>query len=288
MLSSNPTLFIVGAGRVGTALACGFRSVGAPILGIWSRSRESARDASGASGVACYAAAPPDVLLDCDCIILAVSDGAIQKTAQLLVDTGLVGKKHVLLHCSGSLSAAQAFGKVTKEVFAVGTFHPLRAISKGTKDWSSTVFGIEGDAGATEVGTRLAKSLGGSAMPLKSEQMAAYHAGASMASNLVAALLSVACDSLTEAGLERTQALGALASLAASGVEQIKTNGLPGGLTGPIRRGDVETVERHLGSLQDSSQPIYRALAQVTLAMARELGEAPQAALDRIQTLLEG
>src|SRR3954471_19248148 len=148
MTARNPTTFLIGAGPVATALAGALRLGGVPVLGLWARRPAPARAAGSAAGVAAFSSAPPDVLLEAEVVILAVRDQVIGEVAEMLVGTGLVNKRHVLLHCAGAESAKEALGGVVARVGGIGTLHPLSAISDARaamRALKGTVFGVEGD-----------------------------------------------------------------------------------------------------------------------------------------------
>src|SRR5262249_53717288 len=104
----TPEVFIVGAGPVATALGGALRHAGVPVLGLWGRRSDAVRIAAGIAGIAGFSAAPPDLLLEANAVVFAVRDDAIPQVARTVVDAGLLGKRHVLLHCSGARSAAEA------------------------------------------------------------------------------------------------------------------------------------------------------------------------------------
>ncbi len=183
--SPNPTTFVVGAGPVATALAGALRLGGVPVLGLWARKPAAARAAGSIAGVAAFSSAPPDLLLESEVVILAVKDQVIGEVAQMLVGTGLINKRHVMLHCAGAASALEALGSVTGSVAGVGTMHPLSAIAdakSAMRTLKGTVFGVEGDEVGRNTASRLVTAMGGIVLPLDGTQMAAYHAAAAAAS----------------------------------------------------------------------------------------------------------
>ena len=138
---------------------------------------------------------------------------------------------------------------------AVGTLHPLvsfadaRVAVEGLRE---VAFGIEGDEPARAIAKRIVRSLGARAVILEAENLALYHAGAVMASNYVVALADMAQSLLIKAGVPADQALPVLIPLLSSVVQNLAHVGLPGALTGPVERGDVSSVERHL---EDAGRP---------------------------------
>lgn len=293
MIARTPNVFIVGAGPVAAALAGALRHAGAPVLGLWGRRPDAVRRASAIAGVAGFSAAPPDLILEADVVVTAVRDDAIGQVARMLVDTGLITKRHVLLHCSGAMAAEEAFGSVRERVGGIGTLHPLRSIvdpKTAAMGMKGVVFGVEGDEVGRARAVDLARLLGGSVIDLRGETMAVYHAAASLASNALVALIDAAAEALTAAGLPSEQATAALLPLVLGTLENLGRVGLPAALTGPIARGDAATVERHLGALAERAPAlleIYRVAARRIVAVSRRKGEAPGEALDRIERALE-
>ena len=294
MTARNPTTFVIGAGPVATALAGALRLGGVPVLGLWARKPPHARAAGSAAGVAAFSSAPPDVLLEAEVVILAVRDGVIGEVAEMLVGTGLVNKRHVLLHCAGAASAEELLANVRPKVGGVGTIHPLSAIADGKaamRTLKGTVFGVEGDEHGRATAAKLVGAIGGIVLALDSSQMAAYHTAAALASNYVVAAVDAAAETLAMAGVSSSDAVRALVPLAEGALRNISARGTTGGLTGPIRRGDAPTIQRHLEALR--SQPelvgIYRALAHRALEIAGRIDgpAAPdRAGLDAIRALL--
>lgn len=290
MTSRNPSTFVVGAGRVAAALAGGLRMAGVPVLGLWSRRPQAARAAAAIAGVAGFSPAPPDLLLEAEIVLLAVADDAVAEVATQLLETGLVGERHVMLHCAGSTPAAQALAAVAGKVGGIGTLHPLRSVvdpAAVMRSWKGTVFGVEGDAPGKAAATRLAEKLGGTPLPLASDAMVRYHAAAALASNYVVAVVDAAVALLRSSGVEGDAALAALVPLAQGALANVAQHGLAAGLTGPIRRGDAGTVERHLAAVAPDADiaALYRQLATRTVEIAAQAG-TPAPALDAIRALL--
>ncbi len=294
MTARNPTTFIVGAGPVATALAGALRLGGVPVLGLWARRPGPARSAGSTAGVAAFSSAPPDILLEAEVVILAVRDQVIGEVAQMLVGTGLVTKRHTLLHCAGAEAAEEILAPVMGKVAGVGTMHPLSAIADAKlamRALKGTVFGIEGDEKGREMAGKLVHAIGGIVLALDSSQMAAYHAAAALASNYVVATIDAAAAVLGAAGIAPDEAARALVPLAEGALRNVALHGTTAGLTGPIRRGDAATIQRHLDALraQPELAEIYRGLARRALEIATRIDgrDAPdRAGLDAIRVLL--
>lgn len=289
--SPTPNIFVVGAGPVATALAGGLRLAGAPVLGLWARKATPARAAAAAAGVAAFSPAPPDLLIESHIVVIAVRDDAVAEVAHRLVATGLVGNRHILLHCSGVMAASEAFGAVADKVGGIGTLHPLRAVVDPRvtmRNWKGTVFGIEGDPRGRAAATQLANLVGGTALPLEGSGMARYHAAAAIASNYVVAVIDAAVRLLATAGIDESAAVSALVPLAQGALANVAERGLAQGLTGPIRRGDATTVARHLDALGSDRDlhELYRVLGRRALELAHQAGAASPEHLAVITSLL--
>ena len=295
MTARNPTTFIVGAGPVATALAGALRLGGVPVLGLWARRPISARASGSIAGVAAFSSAPPDVLLEAEVVILAVRDQVIGDVAKMLLGTGLINKRHVLLHCAGATSAKELLGDLAPQVAGIGTMHPLSAIADGKtamRALKGVVFGVEGDEAGRTAAQTLVGCIGGVVMSLEGAQMASYHAAAAIASNYVVAALDAAAETLAMAGVPANQAARALVPLAEGALRNVGAHGTTDGLTGPVRRGDAVTVRKHLEALQGRPElvEIYRALARRAVDIASRIDgrDAPdRAGLDEIRAILK-
>jgi predicted short-subunit dehydrogenase-like oxidoreductase (DUF2520 family) len=226
-----------------------------------------------------------------DTVVLAVRDEAIGEVgAQLMERVGEQETPPILLHCAGALPAADAFAALQPRPLGVGVIHPLRALA-GTEDdcnLEGTVFAIEGDEPGREAALRLVERIGGTPLVLEAAQLPMYHAAAALVSNHTVGLVDAGVELLTAVGLDRAQATTALAGLLDSTARNLGRVGLPAALTGPIARGDVQVVARHLLALRpyDEILGLYRATARRVARVAAEKGRAARDALVRIAALL--
>jgi predicted short-subunit dehydrogenase-like oxidoreductase (DUF2520 family) len=168
--------------------------------------------------------------------------------------------------------------------------HPLRSLA-GTRedvDLAGTVFAIEGDEPGREAALRLVRRIGGQPLVLDAASLARYHAAAVLVSNHAVGLVDAAAELLVSVGMSRQQAVAALAPLLASTASNLARVGLPDALTGPIARGDVAVVARHLIALRPLGDlaTLYRATARRVIKVASEKGRAGRDALVRLAALL--
>jgi predicted short-subunit dehydrogenase-like oxidoreductase (DUF2520 family) len=282
-------LWIIGAGRTGLALGLRLhRDQAVDALTVTGR-RPSAPDHPLFSEPgAAYRPALDGVPEGIGGIVIAVPDGAIAEVADRLAFLHPSPELPVL-HTSGSRST-DALAPLAIQGHAVGSAHPLAAISDpvdGADRLAGVSWGVEGDGAALELAERIVAACGGRALRIAPGGKPAYHAAAVFASNYAVALLSVAEGLMEQAGVHARDARPALTALAAGAVENVAARGPVAALTGPILRGDVETVALHLERLSAAERPLYCLLGREALRLARLAGVDPAAAA-RLADLLGG
>ena len=287
----TPVVFIMGAGVVGTALAARLVRAGLPVIGLHGRQVDLSDAARAISGVVASTGDIPDIIAESDVVIISVRDERVPEVARRLADEHRLRPDQILLHTSGANPARTILSPAVPYVRAVGTLHPLvsfadpRVAIEGMND---VAFGIEGDEPARAMAKRIVRALGARGVFLEAENLALYHAGAVMASNYVVAMADTAQTLLVRAGVPPDQALPVLIPLLNSVVQNLARLGLPGALTGPVERGDVSSVERHLKTLEARAPellPLYRLVGRDVLRLAREKGAMDAVKAARIEAL---
>ena len=213
-------------------------------------------------------------------VLIATPDDVIEPVALELGRYRSVGEAAVVLHLSGLLDRA-ALRPLDVTGAALGSFHPLQSIadpSSAPERLRGAFAGLEGDPRALAAGERLAAALGMRAILLPPGAKPAYHAGAVIASNYTVVLAAVAERVARLAGLPPSEAAALYLPLMQGTVANLAA-GPAGALTGPVRRGDVATLRRHLAALEPDDRVLYRTLGLGALRLAREAGLGEQAAL---------
>lgn len=285
-------IYIVGAGKVGTALAMGLSGAGLTLAGLWTRTPERARQVTKVLGLECAHGALPDAISRARTIIISVVDPVVQAVAGALLDGGLLRGGTIMLHCGGSRPAAQALANIVS-LMPVGTFHPLLAVAspeQGSRTLAGAHVAVEGDPQAVAISRELAQALGAHPFQVPAEKMTLYHVAAVLASNHVITFWQAARRLMMQVGLSHEASLEVLLPLLRSTVENTASLGLPEALTGPIRRGDAATVKEHLDALRDSEgelKVLYQVASRAALEMVQELADSPgEEDLDAIRRLL--
>ena len=268
---------IAGAGRIGQALGRLLRERGEPIVAIASRNPGRAAEAAifvgGGARPATYAEVPHYA----ERILIAVPDDAIADVARVLAGAGM--RRGTALHTSGA-RGPEALAPLAAAGVACGTLHPLQTVAnpaEGVRRLPGVAFAIDGAPQAIAWAGHLAAVLDGLPLRIPAAARPLYHAAAVMAGNYLIALLSTAVMLMKEAGVEDGPARRALEPLALTSVENALQLGPVAALTGPIARGDADTVRSHLVALEKASpavQRLYCAAGLATLEIARQRGLA--------------
>lgn len=225
-------------------------------------------------------------------VLLAVPDGVLPEMAHMMAGQGDAPEGCVALHCSGTLSV-EVLAPLHTRGYHVGSLHPLQALAHpvtGAERLPGSWFAVSGEHEAITVARRLVARLDGTTLTVPVARRPLYHAAAVVASNYLPVLLALAARLLVLAGVDEDEAIPALLPLMRGTLENIAELGLAPALTGPISRGDVETVRLHLGTLPDREARVYRDLGReaVALAEARGLeGETVAVLRDLFETPVE-
>lgn len=259
----------IGAGKVGFSLGRYFADNGIELTGYYSRTADSARKAAEFTGSEFYS--QPDGLISAsDAVFLTVPDGAIKETYLSLTKYKLTGKQ--LCHCSGAMSATEAFPDISAYGALASSIHPLFPVSskeESYKELGNAFFCIEGDCADEWSG--ILSRMGNSVRIITSGIKSRYHAACSVASNLVCGLMEESVQMLEQCGFTADEALAALEPLAMSNIRRIFAVGPTAALTGPVERNDVSTVKKHIACIDDKTgSELYKAVSRKLADMAQE------------------
>lgn len=279
----KPSVAVIGAGRLGQALAIALRSCDYPIVALVARSRRKAEQAAALVGdrrsrPGALAQSQLAELPATDLILISTPDDAITGTAQRLSKLFVSKNRATVLHTSGALSS-EVLNSLRAVGFATGSMHPLVSISDssaGAEALRGAFYCLEGTRKAKAMAASLVCDLGGNSFTIKPENKALYHAAAVMASPHLVALFDLATEMLAACGLSRTKSQQVLAPLLQSTVNNLKTSNTQRALTGTFARGDVATVRRHLEALSGKELAealgVYKLLGLHSLTLAEKNG----------------
>ncbi len=267
---------IVGSGRVAASLGRLLRDRGVPVVGIASRDLGHARSAAAFIGgvAAMELEAIPSLAQR---VLIAVSDSAITEVAMRLTNAGF--NRGVALHTAGS-RGTEALLPLSAAGVSIGVLYPLQTFptpEQGLRDLPGSYFALTGDPSAMAWAREIVELVPGHILSSQPAHWGLFHAAAVLASNYQATLMDAALETLEAGGVARAEGLAALSSLARATLNNVLRTGPQSALTGPISRGDVETVRRNreaLTAVSPATQDLYRAAGQRTIPIARRQGLA--------------
>jgi predicted short-subunit dehydrogenase-like oxidoreductase (DUF2520 family) len=242
-------LAVVGAGRVGTALAVLLQRAGHVVTAVSGRGDTPARAERYLPGVPVLPAA--EAASSGDLVLLSVPDDALEETAVTLAETATLRPEVWVAHVSGASGL-----DVLAPLVAAGArrlaIHPLQTVPdvEGALERipGSAVAVTADDEEGARLGERLALDVGGRPFRLDDERRPLYHAAAVFASNYIVTAAAVAEELFREAGVP--DPVSALLPLARTSLDNVARLGPAEALTGPAVRGDAGTVERNLEALR--------------------------------------
>lgn len=291
-MSPNSKIAIIGAGRLGGALALALSKKGYQIQQLISRRKGKAQKIAGL-----LAPAEPEILqtdelekISSEIIFITTPDSEIQSVAENLAEK--LKHKPFVFHTSGALSS-DILQSLRLVGCPVASLHPLVSISDsrlGAGRFKDAFFCIEGDKKACELAGQIVARLEGKSFSIASKFKTLYHASAVMASGHLVALFSGAIEALTACGLNESEAQEILFPLVKSTIENLSAQTPAQALTGTFARADVETLKRHLETLRQNVSPeimaIYLQLGARSLELAGRQGASEKKLAEMKKLLL--
>ena len=260
---------VIGAGRVGAVLSARLRAAGHEIVAAAGESDASRhRIATLLPGVPNLK--PSAVARASELLLLTVPDDMLPNVVKVLADSGAIREGQYVVHTSGrhGLAVLEPARAVGARVIAL---HPAMTFTGTERDLDrldGCVFGLTADATERDVAQGLVDDLGGRAIWVPEEMRTLYHAGLAHGANHLVTLVTEAMEMLAAAGSD--DPAGTLRPLLTAALDNALEQG-DAALTGPIVRGDLNTVRAHLAEVAARSPQAlssYVALARATLARA--------------------
>lgn len=285
---TKPTLSFIGAGTLGSTLALACVSAGYRVLCIHSRSFDAAARLANALPQA-KAVSDPTKVPSADLTFLTVPDDVIATVCESISWPA----RSSVVHCSGALSL-DVLATAAQTGAAIGSLHPLQTFAAGggnTDRLANIAYALEASTDALRaILQELVETFGGRPQWIAGTDKPLYHASAAMASNYLVALLGDASRLWEAFGFSRDSGLQSLLPLVRGTIDNLQGIGFPDALTGPIARGDVDTIRIHLDALKACQPDIitsYAAMGKRTVALALEKGTLCQHAAQAMCRLLD-
>lgn len=281
---------IIGAGNLGTALGYALSQKRYKLKALTCRTLSSARKSLQIIGEGKALTDNLQAAIEGKLIFICVPDSEITKVVKELAQGSLPWKEKYVFHCSGLVSAEVLKPLQTKGAFTA-SFHPVQSFPQkkgGPNQFEGIYFGLEGEEKALELAEKIARRLGGYPIIIRGKDKALYHAACSVASNFFVVLLEGAVSLLKFIGIEEKQASEIVLPLIQGTLQNIQELDLESSLTGPVIRGDQESIKQHLDALRKypGFLEIYRSLAIQALEIAKKRN-LPEEKIQALKSLLE-
>lgn len=267
----------IGAGKAGRALGLYLKAHDLDVFGYYSKTYDSAEKAAHLTGTKAFDTM--EALVDaCKIIFITTPDQAladIDRQISAYLNEKAVPSQKIFIHVSGAYAADCLVGIKTAGC-PVGSMHPLQSFGEASgsaKQLETTHFCIEGTPKAMEVMHAILKKTGGRYDHILPRHKPLYHAGACVISNFLVTLLDSGMRYMEGAGIKKENLYAAIEPLIISTLRNIREKGPQDALTGPIVRGDFDTLQLHLKAIEKdlpSQLALYRTMAQKTVMMAGE------------------
>lgn len=281
----------IGAGKVGTALGLYLQRSGFHIEGYYSKSESSTQRAAGLTQSKVIKSMA-ELVVSSDFIWITVNDDGLEEIDEQLAGVEELTKQHIIAHTSGAYPASILKNLKEKgcDIFSI---HPLQAFKElevSVEALKSTTFAIEGKSKGLDQIKGIFEKTHNPYFILEEKAKTLYHVGACMLSNYLVTLMDSGFNLLEQAGLRREEIFSAVEPLIMGTLENIKMKDPRNALTGPLARGDVKTILRHIQAIEQevpSESVIYQSMGLKTIEML----EASQETIknkEAMKEILEG
>jgi predicted short-subunit dehydrogenase-like oxidoreductase (DUF2520 family) len=274
-IASRKHVGVIGAGRVGCALAWHCRRLGYTIAGVADLKPKQAWVVYGLLKQPYEHLRARAVAAASDVLFLTVPDRSIGPVYESVRRWLLPGA--IVAHCSGAFGP-EVFTGAKEQGLGTLALHPVQSFashSQAIRSLPGSFFAADGSASGLRFARRLVRQLRGSVVLVRGPDRPLYHTMCVFASNFIFALFDAAEEIASELGISRKRAGRMLEPLARTALDNIVEQGAGPSLTGPVERGDAVTVEKHLRTLSRRTPglvPAYALLSTRLVEMARRRG----------------
>jgi predicted short-subunit dehydrogenase-like oxidoreductase (DUF2520 family) len=286
-MNSKPDITVIGPGAVGSSLIKNLSEAGYPIASVISRRFTGQNRPGYLSGIHVTGLKEASDQTIGDLVFITSPDDAISGIAEAVSSSDISWNGRTVVHCSGFLTSG-SLQSLQEKGAAVAAFHPLQTfIEQSDSDpFNGIYISLEGDAKAVELLKTVAADLGAKPVPLNREQKSILHVAAVFMSNYVVALGSIAGRLIKENIPDAD--LSVLMPLLVRTVSNLEGGKPADVLSGPVARGDSQTVRQHLDVLKDKEQMlmVYKLMGREALRLAEQKGGLPAQSLQELQELL--
>ncbi|MGN0491388.1 Rossmann-like and DUF2520 domain-containing protein [Ruminococcus sp.] len=265
---------IIGAGKVGVSVGRYLKDNNIQISGFYDINSDNAAFAAQFTQTDCFSDLEELVKVS-DTLFITTPDNVIGSVWDCIIKNNMSVQNKIVCHFSGALSS-DVFTDSQSTGAGVCSIHPMLAFSDKLTSYripANTFFAVEGDETAVSAVKSLFESLGNTVCRIDRSKKPLYHTAASVLSNELVALLDMGYSLLEQCGFSRDDAVKATQNLVSGNVKSVLENGCVNALTGPVERNDLQTVKKHVNSLEGEDRQIYILLAKRLVKIAKAKNE---------------
>ncbi len=272
--SQKEILGFIGAGRVGSALSRLFHLHSFNISSIIDTDIAKARNCQKECGAWTSSNNIEKIDHETTIIFIAVPDDAVEEIGLALAEINRLNSDAVVAHTSGVLSSDVLLPLKKKKILTC-SFHPCFSFTENSKgNLENIPIALEGDSNGCSRLEKLARAIGAKPFFISKHDKLLYHTGCTVASNYLVALMAVVQKILGR--MEQSKDIEIVLPMVHATLDNIEKAGVDHALTGPILRGDIKTIEKHLETLKELDPELassYVALGRITLTITERLGQ---------------
>ena len=293
-LYKSLSLSCLGAGHTGSTM-CKLLSAHVQINQVINRTHSSAHEAVKFIGVGEAIDIDNQSYTDltpADIWMLTCPDDQLQTVGDSLLNSGVLQPGNIVFHCSGAISSG-IFSRARAVDVSVASLHPMHSFADpklSLQNFAGTSCAIEGDTAAIKVLSGLFEAIGANLFPIDRDKKALYHASTVMACNNLVSLLELSKLMLSQSGVDIEKYHNPLQALIHQTLTNYFDTDAQRALTGPISRGDINTIETHLAALErapDAWRQVYSGLGSIALDISATQGKASTEDLEIMADLLK-
>lgn len=281
-------LGFIGAGKVGTALAVNMSTKGYPVVAVYDAKPEAARYFTESNSECMIVGTPQDVADAADMVFITTTDDLIAPIA-----SGIKWRSgQMAVHCSGANSTV-LLEPARKQGAFVGVFHPGQTFAdkkQAIEAIAGSTFDVEAEEPLLTTFKEIAAALDGYWIEIDADQRAAYHVAIELPSLFVMLNLRLAVNMFNAMNIETEDAVRVLLPLLRATAKNFEAFKTSKALTGPVDRGDNETIKRHIDGLRriyPRMLPLYRQLALQNIPFAMEHGSIDEKKAEELEAILK-
>lgn len=266
------TIGIIGVGRVGSAIGYTLRKNKKQIIGATDINNRKVKKFYRLLKIKYQYLNAIEIAKKSNLLFITTQDSQIEKVYQEILP--YLRKRTVIIQCSGALSNRIFKNKKRKDIITIG-LHPIQTFTsnqQSIKAIRNIYYAIEAEGEAKKIAQSIIKDLQGRPIFIKSKDKPLYHVMCVFASNYLVTLMSAVLDIANELEIKPTLAFKILTPLINQTFNNIKRNGVQKSLTGPIERGDIETIKTHFEILNKKTPeliPLYQTMGLKALDLLK-------------------